>query len=93
MQHDMKSIHKNNTWTLVDLLVGRKPITTKWVYKIKTHVDGYITKLKTQLVVQGFQQRTREDFDETYAPITKYNIFRIITKVGPFFILTSKLPF
>jgi hypothetical protein len=46
MEQEMKSIHKNNIWTLVDLSVGRKPITTKWVYKIKTHVDGSTTKFK-----------------------------------------------
>jgi hypothetical protein len=31
MEQEMKSIQNNNTWTLVDLPVGSKPITTKWV--------------------------------------------------------------
>jgi hypothetical protein len=51
MEQEMKSIHKNNTWKLVDPLVIMKPITTKWVYKIKTHVDGSTTKFQMQLVV------------------------------------------
>jgi len=55
MEHEMKSIYKNNIWTFVDLLVSRKPITTKWVYKIKTHVDASTTKFQMQLVVRGFQ--------------------------------------
>ncbi len=75
MEHEMKSIHKNNIWTLVDLLVIKKPITTKWVYKIETHVDGSTTKFQMQLVVHGFQLQAREDFDETYAPIVNTTFF------------------
>ncbi len=50
MEQEMKSIHKNNTWTLVDLPIGWKPITIKWVYIIKMHVNGSTTKFKAQLV-------------------------------------------
>jgi hypothetical protein len=78
----MGPIHKNNISTLVDLPIGRKPITTKWVYKIKTHVDGSTTKFKVQLVAQGFQHGAWEDFDETYAHVVKYNTLRTITTIG-----------
>jgi hypothetical protein len=81
MEQEMKLIHKNNTWTLVDLQVSRKPITIKWVYKIKTHADGSTTKFKVQLVGQGFQQRVGEDFDETYVPVAKYNTLHTITTI------------
>ncbi len=57
----------------MDLPVGRKRITIKWVYKIKTHVNGSTAKFKARLVAQGFQQRAGEDFDETYAPVVKYD--------------------
>ncbi len=45
-----KSVHKNNIWTLVDLPVGRKLITMKWVYKIKTHANGSTAEFKARLV-------------------------------------------
>jgi hypothetical protein len=35
MQQEYDSFMKNNTWTLVPLCVGRKPISCKWVFKIK----------------------------------------------------------
>jgi hypothetical protein len=49
-------IHKNQTWQLVDLPLGKKPITTKWVYKVKIHVDGTTKKFKARLMARGFQQ-------------------------------------
>jgi len=42
----MESIQKNGTWQLVDLLEGKKPITNKWIYKIKLGVDGHMEELK-----------------------------------------------
>jgi hypothetical protein len=50
-------IHKNQTWQLVDIPPIKKLVITKWVYKMKTDVDGTIKKLKTRLVAKGFQQR------------------------------------
>jgi histone deacetylase 1/2 len=56
MEQEIHMIHKNYTWQLVDLPPYRKPIIIKWVYKLKTHVDGIITKFKARLVARGFQQ-------------------------------------
>jgi hypothetical protein len=33
----------------------RKSITTKWIYLVKTNLDGSIIKLKVKLVACGFQ--------------------------------------
>jgi hypothetical protein len=40
MQQEMNSILKNNTWTLQLLLDGKKPISSKWVYKKKYNTKG-----------------------------------------------------
>ena len=39
MQEEIKALHSNNTWDLVELPKGRKVIPNKWVYKIKTVDD------------------------------------------------------
>jgi len=39
---ELDSMKKNNTWTLVDLLKGVKPIGCKWIFKKKYHSDGEI---------------------------------------------------
>lgn len=38
------SIEKNNTWDLLELLAGVKPIGLKWVFKIKWNTNGSISK-------------------------------------------------
>ena len=42
MKEEIKQIEHNETWELVDLPEGKKPIGLKWVYKIKKHADGTI---------------------------------------------------
>jgi hypothetical protein len=78
MECEIQSIRQHRTWHLTDLPPGRTPITTKWVYRLKTHADGSPTKLKARLVARGFQQREGLDFDETYAPVAKYNTLRTL---------------
>ena len=51
MQEEIKALHANDTWDLVELPKGRRAIPNKWVYKIKT-IDGK-PKCKASLVVKG----------------------------------------
>lgn len=34
-----------------------KSIPSKWVYRLKLHLDGSIDKFKVRLVIKGFAQR------------------------------------
>ena len=52
----MVSLHKNEAWDLVELLAGRKPIGSKWVFKKKTYEEGKVEKYKAQLVAKGYSQ-------------------------------------
>ena len=44
MNNEIKSIEKNQTWTLIELPVGAKKIGVKWVYKTKYNEHGKIDK-------------------------------------------------
>jgi hypothetical protein len=71
MQEEYNSLVVNNTWSLVQLPKGRKPIFCKWVFKIKHGVDGEVERYKAKLVARGFTQTFRVDYNETFAPIAK----------------------
>jgi len=74
MQEEYDSLIVNNTWSLVPLLKGKKPISCKWVFKIKHGVDGY----KARLVARGFTQTFGIDYNETFAPVAKFVSIRCI---------------
>jgi hypothetical protein len=71
MQEEYDSLVVNNTWSLVPLLKGRKPISCKWVFKIKHGVDGEVERYKARLVARGFTQTFGVNYNETFALIIK----------------------
>jgi len=54
MQEEYDFLDINNTWSLVPLPKGRKPISCKWVFKINHGVDGEVKRYKAKLVARGF---------------------------------------
>ncbi|KAK9168360.1 hypothetical protein Syun_000500 [Stephania yunnanensis] len=77
MQEEMSSLKKNNTYELVELPKGRKPLKNKWVYKLKTDGDKLV-KHKARLVVNGFNQKKGIDFDDIFSPVVKMSSIRVI---------------
>ncbi|CAI7920731.1 unnamed protein product [Closterium sp. NIES-53] len=53
VESKLKSIEENDTWKLVELPEGRKAITSKWLFKIKSDADGKIKHYKSRLVAKG----------------------------------------
>ncbi|GJW63602.1 copia protein [Tanacetum coccineum] len=52
MNKELEALKKNNTWTLTELPLRHKAITSKWVYKTKFKTTGIIERLKARLVVR-----------------------------------------
>ncbi|CAI7820109.1 unnamed protein product [Closterium sp. NIES-53] len=69
MGSELKSIEENGTWELVELPEGRKAITSKWLFKIKSDADGKIERYKSRLVAKGYQQKEKVDYKELFAPV------------------------
>ncbi|GJT24582.1 DNA polymerase zeta catalytic subunit-like protein [Tanacetum coccineum] len=67
IQSEIDSIMHNNTWKLVDLLSGHKPIGHKWIFKKKLRPDGTIEKYTARLVAKGYRQKEGQDFFNTYS--------------------------
>jgi hypothetical protein len=54
MSEELAVLDRQGTWDLVPLPSHTVPITSKWVFKVKTKYDGSIERYKARLVVQGF---------------------------------------
>ena len=78
IQAELDSLKRNGMWTMEDLPVGRKPVRSKWVFKVKYRDDGTIEKFKGRVVAQGFSQVYGVDYEETFAPTVRYDILRLL---------------
>ncbi|CAI7920567.1 unnamed protein product [Closterium sp. NIES-53] len=78
MESELKSIEENGTWELVELPEGRKAITSKWLFKIKSDADGKIERYKSRLVAKGYKQKEKVDYKELFAPLVKPTTLRTL---------------
>ena len=73
---EVDSIRRNHTWEVVDLPVGKRAITAKWIFKEKRDSSGEVRKLKARLVEKGYEQIPGEDFYKTFAPVVRWSTIR-----------------
>ncbi|GJV61142.1 ribonuclease H-like domain-containing protein [Tanacetum coccineum] len=45
---EIEALNRNNTWIVTDLPIGRKPIGSKWIFKIKYKASGEIKRYKAR---------------------------------------------
>jgi hypothetical protein len=81
MAEEIAALERTGTWNLVPCPPPVRPITCKWVYKVKTHSDGSLERYKACLVARGFQQEHDRDYDETFAPIAHMTTIRTLLTV------------
>ncbi|GKC71361.1 putative RNA-directed DNA polymerase [Tanacetum coccineum] len=94
MNAEIKALNKNNTWTIIELPSGRRPIGCKWIWKIKYKSTGEVEWYKARLVAKGFDINNaflygdiEEDVYMTllkgyFSPNEKRNDFSLYTKTS-----------
>lgn len=74
----MKALQKNSTWEMVELPQGKKIVLCKWLFSIKYKSNGTIDRYKAKLVAKEYTQTYKIDYQETFDPMAKMNIVRVI---------------
>ncbi|WVZ90815.1 hypothetical protein U9M48_037077, partial [Paspalum notatum var. saurae] len=82
MAEEIAAFERTGTWDLVPTPSHVRPITCKWVYKVKTRSDGSFERYKACLVARSFQQEHGRDYDETFAPVAHMTTVRALLAVA-----------
>ncbi|RKK14004.1 hypothetical protein BFJ66_g18182, partial [Fusarium oxysporum f. sp. cepae] len=65
---ELRSLLTKGTWRMLDRnQAHNRPLTVKWVFKVKKNEDGNLDKFKARLVVRGFEQQFGFDYNQTFA--------------------------
>ena len=82
MAAEIDALEANNTRKFTALLLDKRAIRCKWVYKIKYNVDGPIECHKARLVVLGNHQIEGDNFHKTFALVTMMDTVRCLLVFG-----------
>lgn len=67
---------------MVDLPPGQSVVGYRWVYKIKTKVDGSVERYKACLVAKGFTQEYGINYEEIFASVAHLTSVRCLIAVA-----------
>ena len=67
IRNELDSILQHRTWELVDLPLGCKHLSSKWVFKRKRKIDGSIDKYKSRLEIKDYKQTEGLDYFNTFS--------------------------
>ncbi|KAL8156572.1 hypothetical protein AgCh_001607 [Apium graveolens] len=77
MQEELNQFERSKVWELVPAPKNRSIIGTKWVFRNKMDENGIVTRNKARLIAKGYSQEEGIDYDETFAPVARFEAIRI----------------
>jgi len=77
-QRELDALESNETWSLMDLPPGKRPIRCKWIFKAKNKPNDTIDRYKARLVPKGYTQTKGIEYFETFSLVVKITTIRFI---------------
>jgi hypothetical protein len=77
MQEQLNNFKRNEFWSLVER-PKQNVVGTKWVFRNEEDEHGVVTRNKARLVERGYSQVEGLDFDETFAPVGRFESIHIL---------------
>ena len=80
IQLQLLSLKETQTYIPVsmDEVEASNIVGCHWVFTLKHGPDGSVKHYKAQIVAKGFSQAYQIDYDETFAPVIKWDSIHIL---------------
>ncbi|RVW65270.1 Retrovirus-related Pol polyprotein from transposon TNT 1-94 [Vitis vinifera] len=78
MQEEIAALKANHTWDIEPCPPTIVPLGCKWVYSVKVRSNGSFDRYKARLVALENNQEYGVNYEETFAPVAKMTIVRMI---------------
>ncbi|GJW96720.1 retrotransposon protein, putative, ty1-copia subclass [Tanacetum coccineum] len=85
MNVEIQSMKDNEVWDLAELPPNGKTVGSNWLFKKKTDMDGAVHTYKARLMVKGYTQTLRIDYEETFSPVADIRAIRILIARAAFY--------
>ena len=80
---EIKSLLDNNAWNIVDKPTNKPIISTTWVFKVKTNINGEIEKFKARLCARGDLQKHSIFFNnDNQSPVINSTSINILIAIA-----------
>nr|GEU33664.1 hypothetical protein [Tanacetum cinerariifolium] len=84
MQEELFQFKMQKVWILVNLPLGKRTISTKWVYRNKKDERGIVVRNKARLVAQGYTQEEGIYYEEVFALVARTEAIRLFLAYASF---------
>ncbi|KAI0510962.1 hypothetical protein KFK09_011578 [Dendrobium nobile] len=82
MSKEFTALQKQGTWSLVPPPANRNILGSRWTFRTKLLLDGTLERYKARLVAQGFNQEFGIDYKDTFSPVVKMPVIRILLTIA-----------